>query len=384
MLGISILGVTGSIGRQTLDVCRWQPELRVVAMSAGSDWHSLAKLAREWQPELVAIAEPGVCAPLREALSDLPIRVECGPEGLALAASWPSADTVLAAISGMAGLPPLFAAIAAGKDIALANKEALVAGGALVMERARVAGVEIAPVDSEHSALWQCLAGEKPEQVKKLILTASGGAFRDLSLDELEQVSARQALQHPNWRMGEKITIDCATMVNKGLEVIEAHWLFGVDYADIQVLVHRESVIHSMVAFRDGSIKAQLAQADMRLPIQYALLKRERPRTPVSPPDLAALRTLHFAAPDLERFPGLGAMIRAGQQGGTAPAFLNGANEELNLAFRQGRLSFNALGRGLEQLLSCYQQEAADEEEKIYQADRQGREAARCLLSALE
>lgn len=380
MVALSLLGATGSIGRQTLDVCRWQPELKVTAMTGGRDWQSLAAAAREWQPEMVAIADVEAYAPLREALADLPIQVEAGSEALKLAASWPGADTVLSAISGMAGLPPLFAAIAAGKNIALANKEALVAGGALVMERIAQAGVELAPVDSEHSALWQCLAGEDPEQVAQLILTASGGAFRDLSLAELEQVTAAQALRHPNWRMGEKITIDCATMVNKGLEVIEAHWLFGVDYSRIQILVHRESIIHSMVAFQDGSIKAQLAQADMRLPIQYALMKRQRPATPVAPPNLAALGQLHFAEPDFERFPGLAAMVEAGKRGGTAPAYLNGANEVLNLAFRQGRISFTALGLTLGRLLADYREQAADSEAAIYQSDRQGREDAAAAL----
>ncbi|MDO4732312.1 MAG: 1-deoxy-D-xylulose-5-phosphate reductoisomerase [Bacillota bacterium] len=382
MIGLSVLGATGSIGRQCLDVCRWQPELRPLSMSAGQDWRALADLARIWKPEMVAIAEEAAAVPLKEALSGLPIRVEAGPEALKLAAAWPGVDTVLAAISGMAGLPPLLAAIDAKKNIALANKEALVAGGSLVMERAARAGVSIAPVDSEHSALWQCLAGERPEQVAKLILTASGGAFRDIPLEELETVRAEQALQHPNWRMGEKITIDCATMVNKGLEVIEAHWLFGVDYEDIQVLVHRESIIHSLVAFRDGSVKAQLAQADMRLPIQYALLGRERPPTEIAPPDLATLCCLHFEAPDMLRFPGLAAMIEAGRRGGTAPAYLNGANETLNLAFRRGRLGFPALGRALCRLLEEYREEPADVEKRIYEADRQGREDAARLLGA--
>jgi len=382
MLGISLLGATGSIGRQTLEVCAWQPQLRVLAMTGGRDWQALAKLAREYQPEMVAIADLQAYAPLREALADLPIRVEAGEDGLKQAACWPGADTVLAAISGMAGLPPLLAAIAAKKNIALANKEALVAGGALVMERAAQAGVKISPVDSEHSALWQCLAGEKTEQIAKLILTASGGAFRDLSLEELQSVTAAQALQHPNWRMGEKITIDCPPLVNQGLEVIEAHWLFGVDYERIQVLIHRESIVHSMVAFLDGSIKAQLAQADMRLPIQYALLGQDRPQTSVSPPDLAALSALHFETPDFLRFPGLAAMIEAGKRGGTAPAYLNGANEILNLAFRRGEIRFPALGQALGDLLAAYREVPADQEAVIYRADQQGREDAARLLSA--
>lgn len=373
MIGLSILGATGSIGRQALDVCSWRPELRVQALTAGQDWRSLAELAQAYRPEMVAIGDPEAYGPLRTALSGLAIRVEAGLEGLLSAAAWPSADMVLAAISGMAGLPPLLAAIDSGKEIALANKEALVAGGALVMERAKRRGVPIAPVDSEHSALWQCLAGEDPENVAQLILTASGGAFRDKSTAELEQVTAAQALQHPNWRMGEKITIDCATMVNKGLEVIEAHWLFGIPYERIQVLVHRESIIHSMVAFRDGSMKAQLAQADMRLPIQYALLGRKRPQTPVKPPNLAELGQLHFSPADDQRFPGLAAMIRAGEKGGTAPAYLNGANEVLNAAFRQSKISFPTLGRILTQLSAAYLPVSADTEAAIYKADSQGR-----------
>lgn len=373
MIGLSILGATGSIGRQTLDVCSWRPELRVQALTAGRDWRSLAEFAHVYQPEMVAIGDPDAYGPLRRALASVPVRVAAGCEGILEAATCSGVDMVVAAISGMAGLPPLLAAIDSGKKIALANKEALVAGGALVMERAQRRGVSIAPVDSEHSALWQCLAGENPENIARLILTASGGAFRDLSMQELEQVTAAQALQHPNWRMGEKITIDCATMVNKGLEVIEAHWLFGVPYERIQVLVHRESIVHSMVVFRDGSMKAQLAQADMRLPIQYALLDRDRPQTLVEPPDLAALGELHFAAADERRFPGFSAMIQAGKKGGTAPAYLNGANEVLNLAFRQGKLSFLTLGQVLTQLSETYLPQPANTETSIYQADQQGR-----------
>jgi len=378
---ISVLGAGGSIGRQTLDVCSWQKdELRVAALAAGHNWHFLADAARQYRPELVAIADETAYKPLSEALKDTSVRVSAGEEGVCEAASLASVDMTVAGISGMAGLKPLFAAIDAGKDIALANKEALVAGGQLVMDRVKAKGVRLSPVDSEHSAIWQCLAGEQDREIAKLILTASGGAFRDLTKEELLHVTAADALKHPNWRMGEKITVDCATMVNKGLEVIEAHWLFGVDYDDIQVVVHPESIIHSAVAFRDGSIKAQLAQADMRLPIQYALLDRSRPGTPVTPPDLAALGALHFREPDHDRFPALNVIIRAGRRGGTAPAYINGANEVLVHGFLEGKLSFDRISSILDTLLSAYIEESADTESAVFAADTRGREDARAAM----
>ncbi len=381
MKRLAILGASGSIGKQTLDVCRWHPTaIQVSSLAVGRNWAFLAEAAREFRPRLVAIREESVYPQLKAALADLPVQVEAGEDGVCEAAAIAEADMTLAAISGMAGLKPLFSAIQAGKDIALANKEALVAGGELVMNRIQAKGLKLAPVDSEHSAIWQCLAGEKQEEVARLILTASGGAFRDLSLLELEHVTAAEALKHPNWRMGAKITVDCATMVNKGLEVIEAHWLFDVPYDRIDVVVHPESMIHSAVAFQDGSIKAQLAQADMRLPIQYALLDRERPAAPLSLPDLPAIGALHFREPDLQRFPGLAAMRRAGERGGTAPAYLNGANEVLVQGFLAGKVPFLSIGRLLGKLLDAYVEERTLTEQGIFRADALGREDALAFM----
>lgn len=377
MINFTILGASGSIGRQALEVAAWRPQqLRPVALTADRDWRTLADQARRWHPALVAVAQEQAWAPLRQELTGSGVRVLAGAEGLAAAAELEAADTVLAAISGLAGLPPLLAAIRSGKRICLANKEALVAAGPLVTGLARERRVDVLPVDSEHSAIWQCLAGEDPDSVAQLILTASGGAFRDLSWEQLAQVTPEQALCHPNWRMGPKITVDCATMVNKGLEVIEAHWLFGLDYHRIQVLIHPESIVHSLVAFNDGSLKAQLATADMRLPIQYALLGRQRPPTPAAPPDLASLGQLRFRPPDNDRFPALAAIRQAGEAGGLAPAFLNGANEELNARFLRHELPFTAIGAILTQLPPLAPAGEADALAAIIAADQAGRQAA--------
>lgn len=374
MVTLSLLGASGSIGRQTLEVCRWhQKNITVRALACGKDWQFLAAAAREFRPALVAVADDAAYAPLKRELSGLPITVLAGEEGLAAAAGLAEADTVLAAISGMAGLKPLLAAIEGGKRIALANKEALVAGGELVMRRAAEQGIRLLPVDSEHSALWQCLAGEEPAAVRKLWLTASGGAFRDWSKRQMDAAQAADALQHPNWLMGPKITIDCATLVNKGLEVIEAHWLFGMDYDRIGIVIHPESIVHSMVEFNDGSVKAQLGWPNMRLPIQYALFGGGRPANPLPPLDLTQIGSLHFRAPDEERFPALTLMLAAGRAGGTAPAYLNAVNEVAVHAFLRGEIGFNAIAGCLEQALRTHTPQPADRAETVFAADAEAR-----------
>ena len=385
MIDLTILGSTGSIGRQALEVADWHPDrLRVRGLAAGSNWRLLAEQARRYRPAAVAIADEEAGRLLRHELAGSGVRVLTGAEGLLDAAALPEADTALAAMSGMAGLRPLLAAIDSGKTIALANKEALVSAGALVTERCREQGVELRPVDSEHSAIWQCLAGESPDAVERLIITCSGGAFRDLEREQLARVRAADALRHPNWQMGRKITVDCASLVNKGLEVIEAHWLFGVDYDRIQVVIHPQSLIHSLVAFRDGSVKAQLGQADMRLPIAYALLGRERAANPSPRLDLLQAGRLDFRPPDTERFPALAAVIAAGRRGGLLPAYINGANEVLAAAFLADRIPYLAIGDVLTRLQASAPAEltaaGAPALADVVAADARGRAAARALV----
>ena len=386
MINLTILGSTGSIGRQALEVADWHPErLKVRALAAHDNWRLLAEQARRFRPAVAAVADVSALAPLRQELSGTGIRALAGEEGLLEAASLNEADTVLAAMSGLAGLKPLLAAIDSGKTIALANKEALVSAGSLVTEEARKAGVELRPVDSEHSAIWQSLAGEDPAAIGELIITCSGGAFRDLSRAELAQVTAADALRHPNWQMGRKITIDCATLVNKGLEVIEAHWLFGVDYENIKVVVHPQSLVHSLVRFRDGSLKAQLGRADMRLPIAYALLGQERLPNPTEKLDLLQASRLDFLPPDYDRFPGLKAMLEAGKRGGALPAYLNGANEALVEAFLLDKIPYLFIGDSLLRLLEnapseLEAEDAAAELTAVLTADARGRAAAAVLM----
>jgi 1-deoxy-D-xylulose-5-phosphate reductoisomerase len=353
MKHIAILGSTGSIGRQTLEVCRWFPgELQAGALAAGRNWRLLAAQAREFKPQLVALADESAYRELKAELSGLPLEIAMGGEGLAAVAAWPPASTAVAAIAGLAGLKPAFAALDAGKQLALANKEVLVAAGALAMQAARQNKAAILPVDSEHSAIYQCLLGEPPPA--RLILTASGGPFRHKSAEELNSVTAEQALRHPTWDMGQKVTIDSASLANKGLEVIEAHWLFGMEYDNIDVLVHPESIVHSLVYFADGSVKAQLGPADMRLPIQYALLGPARPANSAPLLDLAAIGALNFSQPDTVRFPALALAYTAGRCGLSYPAAYNAANEVLGAAFLAGRIPFTAIGAGLDAALAAH------------------------------
>ena len=383
---ISLLGASGSIGRQTLEVCGWHlGKLNISAMTAGKEWRYLSEMARKWRPKLVVIRDETQYGALKKELLCLPIKVMAGEEGLIAAATWEETELVVAAISGIAGLKPLMAAIDAGKDIALANKESLVAAGEIVMPRVREQGLSLLPVDSEHSALWQCLAGEKMSGIAELVLTASGGAFRDLPIEDLRNVTVTQALAHPNWRMGAKITVDCATMVNKALEIIEAHWLFDVSYNQISALLHPESIVHSLVRFQDGCLKAQLGAADMRLPIQYALFGGARPFAPIENIDLARIGSLHFAEPESERYPAFFTMRQAGEQGGTAPAYMNGANELLVQEFLAGNIDFPQIGSILNELINKYLPTVVDDDiEKVYAADEEGRaDAAAKILEVL-
>lgn len=341
MKQIAILGSTGSIGTQTLDVVRQHPEaFSVYALSAHRSIDLLVKQALEFNPAVVCIADETYYRPLCDALSDLPIRVLAGEKALAEMVTMPAIDVVVAAMVGYAGLRPTIEAIKAKKTIALANKETLVVAGEIIDRLAKRYKVDILPVDSEHSAIFQSLVGEDMTSVEKLLLTASGGPFRNFTLEQMQHVTASEALRHPNWEMGAKITIDSASMMNKGFEVIEARWLFDIPVDKIQVLVHPQSVVHSAVQFVDGSVKAQLGTPDMRMPIQYALTYPERWMSDVARLDLFATQSLTFEEPDLKRFPNLALAYEAMNKGGNMPCVLNAANEVVNLAFREGKCGF--------------------------------------------
>ncbi|WP_195985188.1 1-deoxy-D-xylulose-5-phosphate reductoisomerase [Clostridium sp. D33t1_170424_F3] len=341
---LSLLGATGSIGLQTLDVAR-RLNLHVCALAANRNISLLENQIREFKPQLVAVFDLDAAKKLRLAVADTPVRVVQGMEGLCEAASFAPADVVCNAVVGMVGLLPTLAAVRAGKDVALANKETLVAGGALVMAEARARGVRILPVDSEHSAIFQCLQGcPEKKAVKRIILTASGGPCFGMTKEELAQVTPEQALKHPNWNMGAKVTIDSATLMNKGLEIMEACWLFDLPGEQVDVVVHRESIVHSMVEYQDNSIIAQLGAPDMRIPIQYALTWPQRMASPVEQLDLIQCGTLTFREPDMETFTCLRACRHALERGGLAPAAANGANEEAVRLFLEHRISLPRIG----------------------------------------
>ena len=325
MKKISILGSTGSIGTQTLDIVRINNDAEVVALSAHKNIDLLERQIREFNPKVVAIWEEADAKILSDKVKDLDVKVCFGMDGLIEVASVCDADIVVTAVVGMIGIEPTIAAIKAKKDIALANKETLVCAGHIIMPLAKDMGINIYPVDSEHSAIFQCL--DKNNPIKKILLTASGGPFRGFSKEELENVTLEDALKHPNWSMGKKITIDSATMINKGLEIIEASHLFGVDIDDIEVVIQKESIIHSMVEFKDNGILAQLGTPDMRLPISYAIFYPERRYISEERVDFSKLATLNFSKPDLDVFEGLNMAISAGKKGGSAPTVLNAANE---------------------------------------------------------
>ena len=379
---VVILGSTGSIGRQTLDVIRALPQqLRVVGLAAGANVELFASQIREWQPEIAALSDENAARQLNE-YSFADTKIVAGADGLEEVATWPNADIVLSAIGGAAGLKPAIAAIRARKTIAIANKETLVAAGEIVTKLAREYGVELRPVDSEHSALAQCLLGEEISSVEKLTITASGGPFVETSRDELHRVLAVQALKHPTWSMGRKITIDSATLMNKGLEAIEARWLFGVPMSQIEIVVHRQSVIHSLVHFNDGSVKAQMGVPDMKLPIQWALLGGARPRGAAPHLDLLTSSTrLTFEAPDRARFPCLDLAWRASEMGGVAPCVMNAANEESVQMFLDGATGFYGISDCIAHVLERCPQTTRPTLDDIYSADAWAREAARAWLS---
>ena len=348
---LSILGSTGSIGKQSLDVCR-KCGYGVKALTAFSSVDEIEKQAREFKPETVALVDENAARDLKIKLADTDIKVLGGMDGVCECAQIPSADTVLNSVVGMAGLKPTLAAIHARKKIALANKETLVAGGQLVMSEAQKYGAEILPVDSEHSAIFQCLQGKPTNKaLKKIILTASGGPFFGKTADELRDVTVESALKHPNWSMGAKITIDSATMMNKGLELIEAVWLFSVKPDDVDIVVHRESIVHSAVEYGDNSVIAQLGLPDMRIPIQYALTYPERFESPVGELSLADIGKLTFYKPDYETFRCINLCRRAINMGGLYPAAVNSANEQANLMFRQGKIGFLDIADRVEKVL---------------------------------
>jgi 1-deoxy-D-xylulose-5-phosphate reductoisomerase len=381
---ISLLGATGSIGASTLRVVERYPDrLKVVALSAGTNAAGLVALARRWEPEAVCIADPAGLPNLKEGLRGSSCKILSGPEGLEEIAAWPSADTTVVAVVGFAGVRPTLAAIAAGKKIALANKETLVAAGALVMARAREHGVSLVPIDSEHSAIWQCLRAGEEREVKRLILTASGGPFRHRPVDTFDTITPAEALAHPTWKMGPRITVDSATMMNKGFEVLEAAWLFDIEPDRIDVVIHPESIIHSMVEFHDGSIVAHLGAPDMAHPITYALFAPER--LPVEADtahyDPTSGGELHFEAVASERYPALALARRAWAAGATGGTVLNAADEVAVEAFQQGGLSFPEITILVDRVLREHTVVNEPGIDDIEAADRWARDKARALIS---
>ena len=381
MKQLAILGSTGSIGTQTLEVVRAYPErYSVYALCANRSIDKLVEQALEFKPEVVCIADESLYETLKERLSSLECKVWAGADSIAQMVTMPSIDVVVASMVGYAGLRPTIEAIKAGKTIALANKETLVVAGEIICELAQQYHTPILPVDSEHSAIFQSLVGEDQSEIEKILLTASGGPFRTFSLDQMKTVTAADALKHPNWEMGAKITIDSASMMNKGFEVIEAKWLFGVPVEKIQVLVHPQSIVHSAVQFTDGAIKAQLGAPDMRLPIQYALSFPERLASDFPRADLFALKDLTFEEPDLNRFPNLGLAYEAMRRGGNIPCVLNAANEVVNLAFREGRCGFLQMSDIIAKTMVKADYIAKPSYEDYVLTDKEARKIAESLL----
>lgn len=356
-LNIGILGSTGSIGQSTLQVAdRFPGRLHVAALAASRSVETLAAQVRKYNPELVALADHSQADALRARLRDFQGRIMFGSEGLNAVATWPSIQTLVVAVVGFAGAEPTLAAIKAGKNIALANKETLVAAGAIVMPQARQRGVTIAPIDSEHSAVWQCLRAGERHEVRRIVLTASGGPFRTRPLATFDSITPQEALAHPTWRMGPRITIDSATMMNKAFEIIEATWLFGLDPDQIDVVIHPQSIVHSLVEYRDGSVIAQLGPPDMTLPITYALLGPDRPDSENGPRplDLAKVGPLEFMPPDPNRYPALSLARRAVAMGPTAGAVLNAADEIAVAAFLDSRIPFTRIVGLIEETLDAH------------------------------
>ena len=366
MKKIAILGSTGSIGTQTLDVVReHSDELQVVALAAGSNKERLKEQIKEFHPKLVSLSDEKKAQELKEELAGEQVEVVCGMEGLIEVAGADSADVVVTAVVGMMGILPTMEAIKKGKDIALANKETLVTAGHLIIPMAKEYGVSILPVDSEHSAIFQSLQGEPKAALDKILLTASGGPFRGKSAEFLETVTLEDALNHPNWSMGPKITIDSSTMVNKGLEVMEAKWLFGVDYSQIEVVIQPQSIIHSLVQYVDGAIIAQLGTPDMRVPIEYALFYPERRSLSGDRLDFSKLSQITFEKPDYKVFRGLSLAIEAGKTGGTMPTVFNAANERAVAKFLKGEIKYTDIVRSIEKCMDAHKVSAHPDLEEI-------------------
>ncbi|WP_319526238.1 1-deoxy-D-xylulose-5-phosphate reductoisomerase [uncultured Desulfosarcina sp.] len=386
MKNLSILGATGSIGSNALDIVRRFPDLfKVCALTARTNVDALARQIVQFRPRLAAVIDDDHAGQLRALLpDDLDVEIVTGEAGYIAAATCPETDLVLGAMVGAAGLMPTLAAIDAGKDIALANKETLVMAGAIVMERVARRGVKLMPVDSEHSAIFQSMAGRGDNAVREILLTASGGPFLSRPRDAFEGITPEDALRHPNWSMGSKITIDSATLMNKGLEVIEARWLFDIDFARIKVVVHPQSIIHSMVTYADGAVIAQMGIPDMRGAIAYGLSHPRRLPLDVPVPDFPGIGTFTFEEPDLDRFPCLALAYAAGKQGGACPAVLNAANEVAVEAFLENRLPFNGICPIIDRTLSRHTQNDGAGLDEILAADSWARKTARELIRQQE
>jgi 1-deoxy-D-xylulose-5-phosphate reductoisomerase len=384
MKSIIILGSTGSIGTNTLDIVqRFPEEFRVMGLTGGGNVEKLEEQIRTFKPKAVAVSAESSAAALRTRCAGLPLEILAGEEGIAQVAAMPGAELVISAIVGAAGLVPTLAAIRSGKHIALANKEPMVMAGKLMQQEARHHSVRIFPVDSEHSAIFQSLEGHRIEDVRRLILTASGGALWTLTKEELHDVTPERALQHPNWKMGSKITIDSATLMNKGLEVVEARWLFGIPESQIDVLIHRESIVHSLVEYEDRSMIAQLGLPDMRTPISYAMRYPERMPLDLPSLDLTDVGTLTFCRPDHDRFPCLNLGYESLRVGGTMPAAMNAANEIAVDAFLNGGIRFVEIAEVIRSTMNAHAHQAITCLDDALEADRWAREKAELLVHAL-
>ena len=371
MKKIAILGSTGSIGTQTLEIVRTNGDLEVTALAAGNNIDLLEKQIREFKPKLAAVWKEERANELKDKINDLDVKVVSGMDGLLEVARQPESEILVTAIVGMIGILPTIEAINAGKDIALANKETLVTAGHIIMPLAKEKGVSILPVDSEHSAIFQSLQGGQQKALHKILLTASGGPFRGKKLEDLANIQVEDALKHPNWAMGRKITIDSSTMVNKGLEVIEAKWLFGVDVDQIQVVVQPQSIIHSMVEYEDGAVIAQLGTPDMKLPIQYALYYPERRYLPGDRLDFSTLQQITFEQPDLETFYGLKLAFEAGRTGGSLPTVLNAANEKAVALFLDRKIKYLQIPEIIQACMEAHKNNAAPTDEEILKTEQE-------------
>ena len=368
---ISVLGSTGSIGTQTLEIARYNQDIGITALAAGSNVELLEKQVREFHPEIACLWKEEAARELKRRIRDLDVKVVSGMEGLMEAACEPEAQIVVTAVVGMIGIRPTIAAMEAGKDIALANKETLVTAGHIIMPLAKEKGVKILPVDSEHSAIFQCLQGAGENRIHKILLTASGGPFRGRSREQLAGVQPEDALKHPNWSMGRKITIDSSTMVNKGLEVMEAHWLFDVDMDQVQVVIQPASVIHSMIEYEDGAVIAQLGTPDMKLPIQYALYYPERRFLPGDRLDFTKLKEITFDEPDMETFRGLKLAYEAGKAGGSLPTVFNAANELAVSLFLEKKIPYLAITDLIQGAMENHKRKAAPNVDQILAAEQE-------------